>query len=69
MFSIVLKAGASLATERHALTVQSHVLKVGFEDDTVLANALIHACARCGSIALSKQAFEKMGSRDTNFLE
>ena len=65
MFSIVLKACAGLATERHALTVQSHVLKVGFEDDIVLANALIHACARCGSVALSKQVFDKMGSRDT----
>ena len=64
MFSIVLKTCAGLATERHALTVQSHVLKVGFEEDTVLANALIHACARCGSIALSKQAFDKMGSHD-----
>ena len=64
MFSIVLKTYAGLATERHALTVQSHVLKVGFEEDTVLANALIHACARCGSIALSKQAFDKMGSHD-----
>nr|CAN66904.1 hypothetical protein VITISV_025136 [Vitis vinifera] len=65
MLSIVLKACAGLATERHALTVQSHVLKVGFEDDIVLANALIHACARCGSVALSKQVFDKMGSRDT----
>ena len=65
MFSIVLKACAGLATEWHALAVQSHVLKVGFEDDTVLANALIHACARCGSIALSKQAFDTMISRDT----
>ena len=65
MFSIVLKACAGLATERHALAVQSHILKVGFEDDTVLANALIHACARCGSIALSKQAFDTMISRDT----
>ncbi|WJZ91243.1 hypothetical protein VitviT2T_010335 [Vitis vinifera] len=64
MFSIVLKTYAGLATEQHALTVQSHVLKVGFEEDTVLANALIHACARCGSIALSKQAFDKMGSHD-----
>ncbi|RVW60081.1 Pentatricopeptide repeat-containing protein [Vitis vinifera] len=59
MFSIVLKACAGLATERHALTVQSHVLKVGFEDDIVLANALIHACARCGSVALSKQVLTK----------
>ncbi|XP_008237768.1 PREDICTED: pentatricopeptide repeat-containing protein At1g71420 [Prunus mume] len=57
-FSIVLKAYASLATERHALAVHSQVIKAGFEGDTVLANALIHAYARCGSIALSKQVFD-----------
>ena len=65
MFSIVLKACVGLATEQHASIVQSYVLKVGLEDDTVLANALIHAYARCGSIALSKQAFDKMGYPDT----
>ena len=65
MFSIVLKACVGLATEQHASIVQSYVLKVGLEDDTVLANALIHAYARRGSVALSKQAFDKMGAPDT----
>lgn len=63
-FSIVLKACAGLVSERHALTVHSQVIKAGFEGDTVLANALIHAYARCGSIALSKQTFNETGFRD-----
>ncbi|KAK9941543.1 hypothetical protein M0R45_007247 [Rubus argutus] len=63
-FSIVLKAFASLAMERHALAVHSQVIKAGFGGDTVLANALIHAYARCGSISLSKQVFDGIEFRD-----
>ncbi|CAK7328807.1 unnamed protein product [Dovyalis caffra] len=63
-FSIVLKACAGLVTERHALAVYSQVVKAGFEDDRVLANTLIHAYARCGSISFSKQVFYEMRSRD-----
>ncbi|KAL6210166.1 hypothetical protein ACLB2K_021103 [Fragaria x ananassa] len=63
-FSIVLKAYASLATERHASAVHSQVIKAGFGGDTVLANALIHAYARCGSISLSKQVFDEIEVRD-----
>jgi pentatricopeptide repeat protein len=59
-FSIALKACAGLVTDRHAMAVHSQVIKAGFEGDTVLANALIHAYARCGSIALSKQVFDEM---------
>ncbi|KAM7508162.1 hypothetical protein LguiA_018615 [Lonicera macranthoides] len=64
-FSIVLKACAGLVTERHASAVHSQVIKSGFDDDSVLANSLIHAYGRTGSIARSKQVFEEMGSRDT----
>uniref|UniRef100_A0A5B7BH60 DYW domain-containing protein n=1 Tax=Davidia involucrata TaxID=16924 RepID=A0A5B7BH60_DAVIN len=64
-FSIVLKACACLVTERHALAVHSQLIRAGFENDTVLANALIHAYARCGSIELSKQVFDEMVLRDT----
>ncbi|KDO45471.1 hypothetical protein CISIN_1g043490mg, partial [Citrus sinensis] len=63
-FSIVLKACAGLVTERHASAVHSLIAKYGFEDDTVIANALIHAYARCGSISLSKQVFDKMTYHD-----
>ncbi|KAF5187449.1 Pentatricopeptide repeat-containing protein [Thalictrum thalictroides] len=64
-FSIVIKACAGLATERHGSAVHGMIIKFGFEGDTVLANALIHAYARCGSIDLSVQVFNLMVVRDT----
>ncbi|KAF6136585.1 hypothetical protein GIB67_016041 [Kingdonia uniflora] len=55
IFSSVIKACAGLATERHFSTVYAQVMKYGFESDTILANALIHAYSRCGSVELSMQ--------------
>lgn len=63
-FSIVLKACAGLVTERHAAAVHSRVIKSGFEGDTVLANSLIHAYARCASISMSKKVFDEIEERD-----
>ncbi|XVE60018.1 hypothetical protein DITRI_Ditri05aG0093100 [Diplodiscus trichospermus] len=63
-FSIVLKASAGFVTEQHTLAIHSQMIKAGVDDETVLKNALIHAYARCGSIALSKQVFEEMACRD-----
>ncbi|WOG82446.1 hypothetical protein DCAR_0101610 [Daucus carota subsp. sativus] len=64
-YSIVLKACAGLVTDRHASAIHSKVIKAGFEDDTVLANSLIHAYARTGSIVRSKRVFDEMDYRDT----
>ncbi|KAF6162744.1 hypothetical protein GIB67_029013 [Kingdonia uniflora] len=58
IFSSVIKACACLATERNCSTVHAQVMKYGFESDTILANALIHAYSRCGSIELSMQLFD-----------
>ncbi|XP_020230155.1 pentatricopeptide repeat-containing protein At1g71420 [Cajanus cajan] len=63
-FSIALKACAYFVTEQHAMAIHSQVIRKGFQEDTVLSNALIHAYARCGSLALSEQVFHEMGSRD-----
>ncbi|KAK2660382.1 hypothetical protein Ddye_006915 [Dipteronia dyeriana] len=63
-YSIVLKACAGLMTGRQALAVHSQVIRDGFEEDTVISNALIHAYSRCGLIALSRQVFDGMVSRD-----
>ncbi|KAL9327830.1 hypothetical protein ACSQ67_002833 [Phaseolus vulgaris] len=63
-FSIALKACAYFVTEQHAMAVHSQIIKKGFQEDTVLCNALIHAYARCGSLALSEQVFDEMGNRD-----
>lgn len=63
-FSIVLKACAAFVTEQHAAAVHSQVIKKGFQGDTVISNALIHAYARCGSLAFSEQVFDEMDCRD-----
>ncbi|RZB77790.1 Pentatricopeptide repeat-containing protein CRP1, chloroplastic [Glycine soja] len=63
-FSIALKASTYFATEQRAMDIHSQVIKEGFQEDTVLCNALIHAYAWCGSLALSKQVFNEMGCRD-----
>ncbi|XP_077236112.1 tetratricopeptide repeat (TPR)-like superfamily protein [Tasmannia lanceolata] len=64
-FSIIVKACAALATEHHGLAVHGQIVKAGFEDDVVLANALVHAYARCGAIDLSERVFDQMPVRDT----
>ncbi|RDX65144.1 Pentatricopeptide repeat-containing protein, partial [Mucuna pruriens] len=63
-FSIALKACAYFVTEQNAMASHSQVIKKGFQKDTVLCNALIHAYARCGSLALSEQVFNEMDCRD-----
>ncbi|KAF6162683.1 hypothetical protein GIB67_022342 [Kingdonia uniflora] len=64
IFSSVIKACTGLATERHCSTVHAQVMKYGFESDTIIANALIHAYSRCGSVELSMQVFDFMEVRD-----
>lgn len=63
-FSTVLKACAGLLSHKHSLSIHSQVIKSGFEDDTVLSNALIHAYSRCGSLAFSEQVFNSMSCCD-----
>ncbi|KAJ0595884.1 putative tetratricopeptide-like helical domain superfamily, DYW domain-containing protein [Helianthus annuus] len=57
-YSIVLKACSNLVTDKHTMAVHSHILKYGFEHDTVLANALIHAYGRSGSVLESRKVFD-----------
>ncbi|KAJ6841594.1 pentatricopeptide repeat-containing protein [Iris pallida] len=64
VLSIAVKACAGFATERHCSAVHSLVLRSGFGDDTIVANALIHAYSRCGSIGLAGHVFEQMVARD-----
>ncbi|GKE23194.1 pentatricopeptide repeat-containing protein [Tanacetum coccineum] len=63
-YSIVLKVCAGLVTDRHTLVVHSQILKYGFENDTVLANALVHAYGRSGSVLESSKVFDSMLIKD-----
>ncbi|GJR09778.1 pentatricopeptide repeat-containing protein [Tanacetum coccineum] len=63
-YSIVLKACADLVTDRHTLAIHSQILKYGFENDIVLANALIHAYGRSGSVLEYSKVFDLMLIKD-----
>ncbi|KAK1436648.1 hypothetical protein QVD17_02430 [Tagetes erecta] len=63
-YSIVIKACSNLVTDKHTLAVHSQILKYGFDDDSVLANALIHAYGRSGSVLESKKVFDFMLAKD-----
>ncbi|KAI3802447.1 hypothetical protein L1987_30579 [Smallanthus sonchifolius] len=63
-YSIVLKACSNLVTDKHTSVVHLQILKYGFEDDTVLANALIHAYGRSGLVLESKKVFDFMVIKD-----
>ncbi|XAR49113.1 hypothetical protein NMG60_11032183 [Bertholletia excelsa] len=65
VFSAVLKACAGLVTPKSTQAMHSQVVKSAFENNIAVANALIHAYARCGSIGLAKQVFDEMELRDT----
>lgn len=63
-FSIVLKACGGFVSDKHTLTIYCLVIKVGFTNIIVLQNALIHAFARCGSVARAMVIFDEMSVRD-----
>ncbi|XP_024972637.1 pentatricopeptide repeat-containing protein At1g71420 [Cynara cardunculus var. scolymus] len=63
-YSIVLKACAGLVTNRPTLAIHSQILKHGFENDTVLANTLIHAYGRSGSLIESVKVFDTILNKD-----
>ncbi|KAL4559635.1 hypothetical protein LXL04_031778 [Taraxacum kok-saghyz] len=63
-YSIVLKACANLVTDRLTLPIHSQIIKYGFENDTVLGNALIHAYGRSGSLIESKKVFDSIIFKD-----
>ncbi|CAI9093204.1 OLC1v1028644C1 [Oldenlandia corymbosa var. corymbosa] len=65
-FSTVLKACGSgmFVADKHALAVYCQAIKAGCTNVIVLQNALIHAFARCGSIAFAREVFDGMLKRD-----
>ncbi|KAK1262894.1 Pentatricopeptide repeat-containing protein [Acorus gramineus] len=64
VLSITIKACAAFPSDRCASAVHALSVKVGYGDDTVLANALIHAYARCGCLVVSERVFLGMSARD-----
>ena len=60
----VVSMCANLAVVRQAKWVHGYVIKGGFDSDLSVGNALIDMYAKCGSIEIACQLFDKMSERD-----
>eukprot|EP01018_Ginkgo_biloba_P025338 Gb_35268 [translate_table: standard] len=62
--SSVLNACASLAAPEHGKQLHSQIIKMGFELDIFVGNALITVHAKCGSIEDAQKVFDQMPEQD-----
>eukprot|EP01018_Ginkgo_biloba_P018849 Gb_21580 [translate_table: standard] len=60
----ILPACAHLAALQQGKRIHSFVLRHGFESDVVVATALIDMYAKCGSIEIARQLFDKISERN-----
>eukprot|EP01018_Ginkgo_biloba_P036993 Gb_08070 [translate_table: standard] len=63
-FPFVLKACAGLSALQEGKGVHNHVLRGGFESDIFVGTALIDMYAKCKSIQIARQVFDKMPRRN-----
>eukprot|EP01018_Ginkgo_biloba_P034137 Gb_28030 [translate_table: standard] len=59
----LLPACAHLAALQHGKWIHGYIIKSGFEADVVVGNALIDMYAKCGSVKMACQFFNKMTER------
>eukprot|EP01018_Ginkgo_biloba_P019414 Gb_16546 [translate_table: standard] len=64
MTSILLVC-AHLSVLQQGKCMHSYIIKSGFESDVVVGTALIDMYAKCGSIHIARQFFDKMSHRNT----
>eukprot|EP01018_Ginkgo_biloba_P018762 Gb_15183 [translate_table: standard] len=60
----VIKACASLLSLQEGVRIHGYVLRSGFESDDVVSTALIDMYAKCGSVEIARQLFDKMSKRN-----
>ena len=62
--SSVIVACDDLVMLEQGLEIHEEVIKTGFQPDLFVANALVNLYAKCGSIEVSRNMFEKMDLKD-----
>lgn len=60
----VLQACASLAALQQGKKIHGYVIKSGLESDVSVGSALINMYAKCGSLEIACQLFDKMGTKN-----
>eukprot|EP01018_Ginkgo_biloba_P030851 Gb_21555 [translate_table: standard] len=63
-FSIVLKACASLSALEEGKEIHYHIIRSGYDRDVFVGTALVDMYAKCGSIEIARQLFDKMPDRN-----
>ncbi|KAF0893296.1 hypothetical protein E2562_023935 [Oryza meyeriana var. granulata] len=62
--STVVPAFVLLGSLRHCRQMHSYVIRLGYGDNTLILNAVLHMYARSGDVAVSREIFDKMVSKD-----
>eukprot|EP01018_Ginkgo_biloba_P018757 Gb_28582 [translate_table: standard] len=60
----ILLACVHLSALQQGKRIHNYIVRNGFESDVVVANALIDMYAKCGSIDIAGQVFDRMSERD-----
>ncbi|CAN6314130.1 unnamed protein product [Urochloa humidicola] len=60
----VVPAFVLLGSLRQCRQMHSYILKLGYGDNNLIMNAVMHMYARCGDIVASREIFDKMPAKD-----
>eukprot|EP01018_Ginkgo_biloba_P031205 Gb_32921 [translate_table: standard] len=63
-FPFVLKGCAGLSALEEGMEVHDHVVRTGFHLDVFVTTALVDMYAKCGSVEIARQLFDKMSEKD-----
>eukprot|EP01018_Ginkgo_biloba_P023512 Gb_17382 [translate_table: standard] len=63
-FSCTLKACATLSALQEGKEIHNDIILSGFDSDDFVGNALVAMYAKCGSIEMARQVFDKMSQRN-----
>eukprot|EP01018_Ginkgo_biloba_P032087 Gb_22769 [translate_table: standard] len=63
-FATVLPACANLADLEQGKEIHKEIVRIGFQSDAFVGNALVDMYAKCGSIENARHVFDKMPERD-----
>eukprot|EP01018_Ginkgo_biloba_P019747 Gb_26049 [translate_table: standard] len=63
-FPAVLKACAGLSILQEGKDIHDHIVRTGYESDVFVGNSLISMYAKCGSIQIARDLFDRMPKRD-----
>ncbi|XP_062209793.1 pentatricopeptide repeat-containing protein At4g35130, chloroplastic-like [Phragmites australis] len=62
--STVLPAFVLLGSLRQCRQMHSYIISLGYGDNTLIMNAVMHMYARCGDVGASREIFDKLPGKD-----